>query len=64
MFSAILERFIKDSSVAVIVRALLENLLNADKLDRWFEGVRQTQYTSLFKVARSSSRPLLSQMLL
>jgi len=28
-----------------MVRALLENLLNADKIDRWFEGVRQTQYT-------------------
>ena len=45
MFSEILERFIKDSAVAVMVRALLENLLNADKIDRWFEGVRQTQYT-------------------
>lgn len=45
MFSEILGRFIKDSPVAVMVRALLENLLNADKLDRWFEGVRQTQYT-------------------
>jgi len=45
MFSEILERFIKDSPVAVMVRALLENLLNADKLDCWFEGVRQTQYT-------------------
>ena len=45
MFSEILERFIKDSPVAVMVRALLENLLNADQLDRWFEGVRQTQYT-------------------
>jgi hypothetical protein len=45
MFSEILERFIKDSPVAVMVRALLENLLNADKIDHWFEGVRQTQYT-------------------
>ena len=45
MFGEILERFIKGSPVAVMVRALLENLLNADKLDRWFEGVRQTQYT-------------------
>ena len=53
MFSEILERFIKDSPVAVMVRALLENLLNADKLDRWFEGVRQTQYTSPFKVIQN-----------
>ena len=45
MFSEILERFIKGSPVAVMVRALLENLLNADKIDQWFEGVRQTQYT-------------------
>ena len=44
MFSEILKRFIKDSPVAVMVRALLENLLNADKIDRWFEGVRQTRY--------------------
>ena len=64
MFSEILERFIKGSPVAVMVRALLENLLNADKIDGWFEGVRQTQYTSPFKVARPSSQPLLSWMLL
>jgi hypothetical protein len=45
MFSEILERFIKDSPVAVMVRMLLENLLNADKMDRWFDQVRQSQYT-------------------
>lgn len=45
MFSEILERFIKDSPVAVMVRILLENLLNADKMDRWFDQVRQSQYT-------------------
>lgn len=28
-----------------MVRALLERLLNAEKLDRWFEATRQTQYT-------------------
>ena len=28
-----------------MVRILLENFLNADKLDRWFDTVRQAQYT-------------------
>ena len=28
-----------------MVRALLERLLNPEKLDRWFEATRQTQYT-------------------
>ena len=41
MFSEILERFIKDSHVAVMVGMLLENLLNVDKIDRWFEGARR-----------------------
>jgi len=45
MFSEVLERFIKDSPVAVMVRVLLENLLDADKMDRWFDTVRQSQYT-------------------
>jgi hypothetical protein len=36
-----------------MVRALLENLLNADKIDHWFEGIRQTQYTSPFKVLQN-----------
>jgi IS4 transposase len=45
MFSEVLERFIKGSPVAVMVRMLLENLLNADKMDRWFDTVRQSQYT-------------------
>jgi hypothetical protein len=31
MFSEVFERFVKDSPVAVMVRMLLENLLNADK---------------------------------
>lgn len=45
MFSEVFERFVKDSPVAVMVRMLLENLLNADKIDRWFDTVRHTQYT-------------------
>lgn len=45
MFSDIFERFIQKRPVAIMVRILLENFLNADKLDRWFDTVRQSQYT-------------------
>ena len=45
MLSEVLERFIQHSPVAVMVRVLLENLLNADKMDRWFDPVRPSQYT-------------------
>lgn len=45
MFSEVFERFIQNSPVAVMVRVLLENLLNAEKIDRWFDTVRQSQYT-------------------
>ena len=45
MLSEVFERFIQNRPVAVMVRVLLENFLNADKLDRWFDTVRKTQYT-------------------
>ena len=45
MFSEIFERFIQNRPIAVMVRVLLESLLNADHLDRWFDTVRQSQYT-------------------
>jgi hypothetical protein len=45
MFSDILQRFIQKRPIVIMVRILLENFLNADKLDRWFDTVRQTQYT-------------------
>jgi len=45
MFGEVLERFIQNRPVAVMVRVLLESFLNADKLDRWFDTVRQAQYT-------------------
>ena len=45
MFSDIFQRFIQQRPVATMVLALLENFLNADKLDRWFDTVRQSQYT-------------------
>lgn len=45
MFSDIFQRFIQKRPVAIMVLILLENFLNADKLDRWFNTVRQSQYT-------------------
>ena len=45
MFSDIFQRFIQKRPVAMMVFILLENFLNADKLDRWFDTVRQSQYT-------------------
>jgi hypothetical protein len=45
MFSEVFERFIQNRPVAVMVRILLEIILNADQLDRWFDTVRQAQYT-------------------
>ena len=51
MFSDVFERFIQNRPIAVMVRVLLESWLNADQLDRWFDTVRQSQYTSPFKVS-------------
>ena len=45
MFSEVLERFVDKSPVTVMVRGLLENLLAADQLDRWFEATCEHQYT-------------------
>ena len=45
MFSDVFERFIQNRPIAVMVRVLLESWLNADQLDRWFDTVRQSQYT-------------------
>lgn len=45
MFSEVLERFVDKSPLTVMVRGLLENLLSADKLDRWFEATCEHQYT-------------------
>ena len=45
MFSDIFQRFIQQRPVATMVLVLLENFLNAGKLDRWFNTVRQSQYT-------------------
>jgi hypothetical protein len=45
MFSEVLDRFVDKSPVTVMVRGLLENLLCAETLDRWFEATRGQQYT-------------------
>jgi Transposase DDE domain len=45
MFGEILQKFAEKSPVTVMVRGLLEHLLNADKIDTWFDSVRQAQYT-------------------
>ncbi|MFZ1575888.1 MAG: hypothetical protein WAT36_11765 [Chromatiaceae bacterium] len=45
MFGEIFQKFAETSPATLMVRALLERLLNPEKLDRWFEATRQTQYT-------------------
>jgi hypothetical protein len=45
MFGEILQKFAEKSPVTVMVRGLLEHLLNAEKIDAWFDTVRQAQYT-------------------
>ena len=44
-FGAILERFIEMSPIPVMVRALLERVLTAEKLESCFENVAEKQYT-------------------
>lgn len=45
MFGEILQKFADKSPITVMVRGLLENLFNPEKIDRWFDSVRRTQYT-------------------
>jgi hypothetical protein len=45
MFGEVLQKFAEKSSITVMVRGLLEHLLNPNKIDRWFDSVRQVQYT-------------------
>ena len=45
MFDAILDKFIQKAPITVMVRSLLENLLNPNKIDQWFESILTTQYT-------------------
>ena len=45
MFGDVLQRFVQKSPATVMVRGLLERLLNAEALDLWFEATAQAQYT-------------------
>ena len=45
MFGEILQVFAEKSPVTVMVHGLLERFLNAEKIDEWFDSVRDTQYT-------------------
>ena len=45
MLSDLFHRFIKASPVTVMIRGLLERLLNPEKLDAWFARTAEKQYT-------------------
>jgi IS4 transposase len=45
MLGEVFERFVAKSPISVIVRAALERVLGADRLDQWYERTAQKQYT-------------------
>jgi tetrahydromethanopterin S-methyltransferase subunit B len=45
MLGDVFERFVEKSPISVMVRASLERVLGADRLDLWFERTAQKQYT-------------------
>lgn len=45
MLGDVFERFVDKSPISVMVRASLERVLGADRLDLWFERTAQKQYT-------------------
>jgi len=45
MLGDVFERFVAQSPISVMVRASLERVLGADRLDLWFERTAQKQYT-------------------
>ncbi|WP_201243598.1 hypothetical protein [Halochromatium salexigens] len=45
MFDGVLERFAERAPASVMVRGLLERLLNAERLEGWFESASGAQYT-------------------
>ncbi|MEA3644240.1 MAG: hypothetical protein VBE63_30595 [Lamprobacter sp.] len=45
MFDGVQQRFAERAPASVMVRGLLELLLNAERIDRWFESTREEQYT-------------------
>jgi len=45
MLGDVFERFVQKSPISVMVRASLERVLGADRLDLWYERTAQKQYT-------------------
>ena len=45
MLGDVFERFVEKSPLSVMVRAALERVLSADRLDLWYERTAQKQYT-------------------
>lgn len=45
MLGKLFDRFVEKSPVTVMIRGLLERLLNAGQLDEWFERTAEKQYT-------------------
>ena len=45
MLGEVFERFVEKSPISVMVRASLERVLGADRLDLWYERTTQKQYT-------------------
>jgi IS4 transposase len=45
MLGDVFERFVEKSPISVMVRAALERVLGADRLDLWYERTAQKQYT-------------------
>jgi len=45
MLGAVFERFVEKSPLSVMVRATLERVLSADRLDLWYERPAEKQYT-------------------
>ncbi len=45
MLGAVFEKFVEKSPISVMVRAALERVLGADRLDLWYERTAQKQYT-------------------
>ena len=41
MLGAVCERCVEKSPISVLVRAALERVLGADRLDRWYERTAQ-----------------------
>jgi hypothetical protein len=45
MLGTVFERFVEKSPISVMVRATLERVLGADRLDRWYKRTAEKQYT-------------------